>query len=73
MANVKISDLKNPQGSKLFSDPESYISELSELELDTLNINGGFCEYTVNTIASPSVVVSCEIIMPSQSIDITAR
>lgn len=40
MATIKISEL-NPIGSELFSDSESYIEELSEVELDTLNINGG--------------------------------
>lgn len=39
MSNVKISDL-HPAGSELFSDSESYINELSEGELNS--INGGF-------------------------------
>ena len=38
MASIKISELR-PAGSELFSDSESYISELSEGELD---IQGGF-------------------------------
>jgi hypothetical protein len=39
MATIKISDLL-PTGSELFSDSESYISELGDSELDI--INGGF-------------------------------
>jgi len=39
MATINISDLK-PTSSALFSDSESYISELGDSKLDI--INGGF-------------------------------
>lgn len=38
MATIKISDLR-PAGTQLFSDSESYMSELSDGEFDS--INGG--------------------------------
>jgi bacteriocin-like protein len=38
MATINISDLR-PTGSELFSDSESYMNELSDSELET--INGG--------------------------------
>jgi hypothetical protein len=38
MSTIKISDLR-PTGSELFSDSESYMSELGDNELDI--INGG--------------------------------
>ncbi len=66
MTSIKISEL-HPAGAKLFSDSENYLKELSELEINTININGG-SQYTMNTIDTPSVVISCEVIMPTQSI-----
>lgn len=66
MANIKISDLR-PAGSDLFSDPESYINELSEGEFAEV-IGGGsgwFCEAVVGAAISamsvPSVVVAASV------------
>ena len=36
MAAIKINDLR-PVGSELFKDPESYLNELNNQELDVIN------------------------------------
>ena len=40
MDGIKISKLKHPKGSELLHDSESYMKDLSELELDNLKLNG---------------------------------
>lgn len=55
MANINISDLR-PTGSELFSDSESYMSELGDNELDI--INGGAITTPVCISISYSVVRS---------------
>ncbi|MEH1944192.1 MAG: hypothetical protein V7L01_28805 [Nostoc sp.] len=55
MATINIYDLR-PTGSDLFSDSESYISELGDSELDI--VNGGIltspvCAAIVSRIVSP--------------------
>jgi hypothetical protein len=59
MANIKISDL-NPAGSDLLRDSESYMNELGDGELGT--INGGWsgwrCSIAVSLISVISVVAT---------------
>lgn len=50
MANIAISNL-HPAGSDLFSDPESYLMNLNEDELD---IAGGFTSIIVRTAIKSS-------------------
>lgn len=54
MATIKISDL-HPTGSELFSDSESYMSELGDNELEI--VNGGIwstpvCSVVVSKVTS---------------------
>jgi hypothetical protein len=55
MASIKISDLK-PAGSELFSDSESYMSELGDSELGI--INGGGISLAVLGIAGLLFITS---------------
>jgi hypothetical protein len=58
MASIKISDLR-PAGSDLFSDSESYISELGDSELNI--INGGFTSSPVCVVWSIRITVAASI------------
>lgn len=56
MANIRISDLC-PAGSEFFLDSESYMSEISDSEVDT--INGGsspVCLATLSTYACATAI-----------------
>ncbi len=53
MANITISNL-HPAGSDLFSDSESYLSQLSEAEL---NIQGGLMSTGMCAVASLTIVI----------------
>jgi bacteriocin-like protein len=60
MATINISDLR-PTGSDLFSDSESYMSELGDNEL--ASVNGGIltspvCAAVVARVVSPHIVRS---------------
>lgn len=51
MATITISDL-HPAGSALFSDPESYMTELVDSEIDS--INGGIASIILRLAAKSS-------------------
>ncbi len=55
MANIKVSDLY-PAGSELFSDYESYMNEVCEGEL--LSVQGGSTPICLRTIVSLVSLVS---------------
>lgn len=59
---IKISEL-HPTGAELFSDSESYMSELGDNELDS--VNGGIltspvCAAVVSRVVSPRIVRTAE-------------
>ncbi len=60
MSTINISDLRST-GADLFSDSESYMSELGDSELDI--INGGGISFAVTVVTTVSLFVVTTIIL----------
>ena len=56
MASIEISEL-SPAGTELISDFESYMEEISELELDSLEINGGASPWIATIVSIASLII----------------
>ena len=62
MANIEILELpptetELPAGTKLLFDSESYMEEISELELNSLKVSGGATPGVVATIVSLATIL----------------
>ena len=66
MAEIKLSQL-GPAGSELLQDSESFLTELSDRELE--NVVGGHSQYSITIYIKPSIIIEPASIDPLTTIN----